>query len=155
VGHSGRCVRAGLIQREAGGVHAVEQADAGAEQHGRERNRELVDQAAVQVLLDRLGAAGIFLPVYVLTIVPAPWVRRHRDQPQLKAFAQGATAAATGAIAGSVIVLGGRAIVDVPTALLALAALAILWRYKVPEPLVVAAAGALGLAIWVATHGAG
>ncbi len=101
------------------------------------------------------AAAGIFLPVYVLTIVPAPWVRRHRDQPQLKAFAQGATAAATGAIAGSVIVLGGRAIVDVPTALIALAALAILWRYKVPEPLVVAAAGALGLAIWVAMHGAG
>jgi len=101
------------------------------------------------------AAAGMFLPVYLLTIIPAPWIKRHRDQPQLKAFAQGATAAATGAIAGAVLVLGMRAIVDVPTALIALAALAILWRYKVPEPLVVAAAGALGLAIWVATHGAG
>ncbi len=100
------------------------------------------------------AAVGIFLPVYLLTIIPAPWVRRHRDQPQLKAFAQGATAAATGAIAGAVIVLGGRAIVDVPTALIALGSLGVLWRYKVPEPVLVAVAGALGLALWVATHGA-
>jgi chromate transporter len=102
-----------------------------------------------------VAAAGIFLPVYVLTIIPAPWVRRHRDQPQVKAFAQGATAAATGAIAGAVLVLGYRAIVDVPTALIALASLAILWRYKPPEPLVVAMAGAIGLAIWVLTRGVG
>ncbi len=101
------------------------------------------------------AAAGMFLPVYLLTIIPAPWIKRHRDQPQLKAFAQGATAAATGAIAGAVLVLGMRAIVDVPTALIALASLAIPWRFKVPEPLVVAAAGALGLAIWVLTRGAG
>jgi hypothetical protein len=47
-----------------------------------------------------------------------------------------------------VIVLGYRAIVDVPTALIA-------WRYKVPEPLVVAAAGAFGPAIWVLTRGVG
>jgi len=101
------------------------------------------------------AAAGMFLPVYLLTIIPAPWIKRHRDQPQLKAFALGATAAATGAIAGAVLVLGMRAIVDVPTALIALASLAIPWRFKVPEPLVVAAAGALGLAIWVLTRGAG
>ena len=102
-----------------------------------------------------VAAAGIFLPVYLLTVIPAPWIRRHRDQPQLKAFALGATAAATGAIAGAVLVLGYRAIADIPTALIALASLAILWRYKVPEPLVVAAAGAIGLALWVLTRGAG
>jgi chromate transporter len=101
------------------------------------------------------AAVGIFLPVYVLTIIPAPWVRRHRDQPQLKAFALGATAAATGAIAGAVLVLGSRAIVDIPTALIALVSLAVLWRWKLPEPLLVAAAGALGLVLWVATHGVG
>jgi hypothetical protein len=50
-------VRSDLVEGEAGRAHAVEQADAGAEQHGREGNRELVDQAAVQVLLDRLGPA--------------------------------------------------------------------------------------------------
>jgi chromate transporter len=54
--------------------------------------------------------------VYPFTIIPAPWFKRHRDNPQLKAFVDGATAAATGATTGAVIVLGARAIVDPPTA---------------------------------------
>src|SRR5437588_6492693 len=49
-----------------------------------------------------VAAIGIFAPVYVFTVVPAPWFKRHRDNAQLKAFVQGATAAATGAIAGAV-----------------------------------------------------
>src|SRR6266508_966477 len=48
------------------------------------------------------AALGMFAPVYVLTVVPAPWFKRHRDNLQLRAFAAGATAAATGAIAGAV-----------------------------------------------------
>ena len=64
----------------------------------------------------RWRRSGIFLPVYVFTIVPAPWFKRHRENAQLKAFVQGATAAATGAIAGAVVVLGLRSIFDVPTA---------------------------------------
>jgi hypothetical protein len=47
-----------LAQCQPVRVHAVDQADAGAEQHGRECDGELVDQAGVQVLLDRLAAAG-------------------------------------------------------------------------------------------------
>ena len=101
------------------------------------------------------AAVGIFLPVYLLTIIPAPWVKRHREQAQLKAFVQGATAAATGAIAGAVLVLGRRAIVDLPTAAIALASLAVLWRVKLPEPVLVLAAGAIGLAVWVVTRGVG
>ena len=58
MGHPGRGGGADLLQGQAVGVHTVEQADADAEQHGRERDRELVDQAGVQVLLDRLGAAA-------------------------------------------------------------------------------------------------
>ena len=60
-----------------------------------------------------MAAIGIFLPVYLFTIVPAPWFKRHRDNPQLKAFVDGATAAATGAITGAVLVLATRAIKDV------------------------------------------
>jgi chromate transporter len=95
-----------------------------------------------------MAAVGIFLPVYLLTIIPAPWFARNRDNAQLKAFVQGATAAATGAIAGAVIVLGQRAIYDVPTAAVALASLAVLWRFKVPEPMLVVAAGVIGLIAW-------
>ena len=63
-----------------------------------------------------VAAIGIFLPVYVFTIVPAPWFSRNRDNPQLKAFVQGATAAATGAISGAVVLIAQRAVFDVPTA---------------------------------------
>jgi chromate transporter len=95
-----------------------------------------------------LAAVGIFLPVYVLTIVPAPWFKRHRANAQLRAFSDGATAAASGAIAGAVVVLAQRAIIDVPTAVIAVASLGLLWRFKVPEPLVVVVAGVVGLALW-------
>ena len=95
-----------------------------------------------------MAAIGIFLPVYLFTIIPAPWFSRNRDNPQLKAFVQGATAAATGAIAGSVVLIALRAIYDVPTAALALVTFGILWRFKVPEPIVVAAAGIIGLIVW-------
>jgi chromate transporter len=95
-----------------------------------------------------LAAIGIFLPVYFFTVLPAPWFSRNRDNPQLKAFVQGATAAATGAITGAVVILAARAIYDVSTALIALASLAVLWRYKLPEPILVAVAGVIGLLVW-------
>ncbi len=102
-----------------------------------------------------LAAIGIFLPVYVLTVVPAPWFMRHRDNAQLRAFVQGATAAATGAIAGAVAVLGLRSIYDVPTALIGLVTFGLLWRFKLQEPIVVTAAGLAGLAIWPLVRGGG
>jgi chromate transporter len=97
-----------------------------------------------------LAALGIFLPVYFLVIIPLPWFRRHRDNAQMKAFVAGATAAATGAIAGAVLILGRRAIGDVPTALIALVGFGLLWRFKLPEPLIVLGAGIIGLIVWVA-----
>lgn len=99
-----------------------------------------------------MASIGIFLPVYIFTILPAPWFKRHRDNHQLKAFVDGATAAATGAIAGAVLVLGARAIVDVPTAAIALISLAVLWRYKLPEPIIVSIAGLVGLVLWPIFH---
>jgi chromate transporter len=100
-----------------------------------------------------MAAIGIFLPVYLFTIIPAPWFSRNRDNAQLKAFVQGATAAATGALAGAVAVLAYRAIYDVPTAAVALVSLAVLWRFKVPEPILVAAAGVVGLIVWPLVKG--
>jgi chromate transporter len=107
-------------------------------------------------LLGAIAAGlGIFLPVYVFTVVPAPWFSRNRDNAQLKAFVQGATAAATGALSGAVVVLAVRAIYDVPTAIIALVTFAVLWRYKIPEPLVVLAAAVVGLIVSPLTRGAG
>ena len=100
------------------------------------------------------AAIGIFLPVYIFTVVPAPWFSRNRNNPQLKAFVQGATAAATGALSGAVVVLATRAIYDVPTALIAVVTFAVLWRFKVPEPIVVVAAAVVGLVAWLFVRGA-
>ena len=102
-----------------------------------------------------LAAIGIFLPVYIPVLVLSPWFKRHRDSAQLKAFVQGATAAATGAITGSVVILGQRAIFDLPTAAIGLVSLGVLWRFKIHEPIVVAAAGLAGLVFWQLTRGAG
>jgi chromate transporter len=100
-----------------------------------------------------LAAVGIFLPVVVPVVLISPWFKRHRENAQLKGFVQGATAAATGAITGSVVILGQRAIVDLPTAAIGLISLAVLWRFKLHEPMVVAVAGLAGLALWPLVRG--
>ncbi len=102
-----------------------------------------------------MAAIGIFLPVYLFTVIPAPWFSRNRDNPQLRAFVQGATSAATGAIAGSVVIIAVRAIYDVPTAVIAVVTFAVLWRFKLPEPVMVLAAGIVGLIAWPLMKAAG
>jgi chromate transporter len=94
------------------------------------------------------AAAGMFLPTYLLTVVPAPWFKRHRDNVYLKGFVEGSTAAATGAIAGAVLVLTRRSDLDVITIAIGIVCLAVLWRWRVPEPYVVLSTGAAGLVLW-------
>lgn len=102
-----------------------------------------------------LAAVGIFLPVYVFTILPAPWFARHRANAQLRAFVAGTTAAASGAIAGAVIILGSRSIIDVPTALIAAVGLLVLTRFRIQEPVLVLGAGIAGLVLWPLVHASG
>jgi chromate transporter len=93
-----------------------------------------------------LAAIGVFLPCYLFVIIPAPYYRRWARIPQIKSFVDGVTAAATGAIAGATYVLGRRALIDVPTLLIfAATLLALVKLRKVPEPLVILVAGAVGL----------
>jgi chromate transporter len=96
-----------------------------------------------------VAALGTFLPCYLFTIIPAPYFKKYGKRPSIVAFVDGVTAAAIGAISGAVVVLGRRSIFDVPTALLAVATLLILWRFKkVPEPLLIAAAAGIGLLVY-------
>jgi chromate transporter len=99
-----------------------------------------------------VAALAVFLPCYLLVIVLAPYYRRFAKNEQIKAFVKGITAMVIGAIAGAAIILGRRALVphpprvDLPATLIALAVLGLLlWGRKVPEPLVILAAGAVGL----------
>ena len=96
-----------------------------------------------------VAALATFLPCYFFTIIPAPYFKKHGKRPGIVAFVDGATAAAIGTISGAVVVLGRRSVVDVPTLLIALAALVLLWRLKkVTEPWIVVATAVIGLAIF-------
>jgi chromate transporter len=88
---------------------------------------------------------GIFLPVYLVVVLLAPSYKRWAKNPQLNAFVRGVTAAATGAIAGAVIVLARRSIYDVPTLAIAIASLAVLFRWRIAEPVVIGCAAMAGL----------
>src|SRR5581483_11975885 len=94
------------------------------------------------------AALGVFLPCWLMVVVPAPYYRRFAGNRSIKAFVAGVTSSATGAIAGAAFVLGRRALVDAPTIILFAATLLVLLRVKrAPEPAVILAAGAIGLAL--------
>jgi chromate transporter len=101
-----------------------------------------------------VAAVATFLPCYLFTVIPAPYFKKHGKRPGIVAFVDGVTAAAVGAIAGAVIVLGRRTLLDgfspnwIKVAI-CVTTLAILWRFnKLPEPIVVLAAGILGLLVY-------
>lgn len=95
-----------------------------------------------------IAAIGMFLPTYLAVVAVAPWFNRVMGSTRLRAFVDGVTAAAIGAIAGAVVVLGRRALIDVPTWAIALVTLVVLTRIRrVPEPLVIVAAGLVGVVI--------
>jgi chromate transporter len=93
------------------------------------------------------AASGVFLPVYLFVILPAPYFRRYRDNEWVQSFVLGVTAAATGAIAGAAIVLARRALVDVWTLLIGLVAFLVLMRWRISELWLIGAAAVLGLAL--------
>jgi len=100
-----------------------------------------------------VAALATFLPCYLFTVLPAPYFKKFGKLPGVIAFVDGITAAAIGAITGSVIVIARRSIIDIPTALLAVASAALLWKYsKLPEPLIVGSAALLGLAAFPLIH---
>ncbi len=98
-----------------------------------------------------VAALGVFLPVYIFVVIPAPYFRRHRSQPLIKAFVEGVSAAATGAIAGAAYVLAIRALTDLWTVVIAVACFIVLMRWKISELWLIGAAAALGLLIGTST----
>jgi chromate transporter len=100
-----------------------------------------------------VAALGTFLPCYLFTVIPAPYFKKYGHLPGVKAFVDGITAAAVGAITGSVIVIAKRSIVDVPTLAVCLVTIALLWRFKkLQEPVIVVAAALLGLVAYPLIH---
>jgi chromate transporter len=94
-----------------------------------------------------VATVAIFTPIFLGVVIPGPWFISHRDNTQIQAFVKGATAAAAGAIAGAVVVLSRQTITDWPTIAIALVTLAVLLRWKIKEPYVVAAGAIVGIAL--------
>jgi chromate transporter len=101
-----------------------------------------------------VAAVATFLPCYLFTIIPAPYFKKHGKRPGIVSFVDGVTAAAIGAIAGSVVVLGRRTLlnesgaVEVPKLIILAVTMGVLWKFKkLPEPVIVAAAAIVGLIV--------
>jgi len=93
-----------------------------------------------------LAALATFLPCYLFTIIPAPYFKKYGKHPGIKAFIDGVTAAAIGAIAGAVFVLGKRQLNDIPSALICLVVILILFFFKkIQDPLIIFVSAILGL----------
>jgi chromate transporter len=98
------------------------------------------------------ATVGIFLPSFILVLVAAPILARHRANPNVQGFIKGAYGAAIGTILGACILLGRIAIGDWFTALVAVSALLVLFRWKVSNPLLIAATAAAGLMAFPLLH---
>jgi chromate transporter len=92
-----------------------------------------------------VAAAGVFLPCYVFTVLPAPYFKKIAKNSSIKAFVDGITAAVVGALVGSVFVIATRSIVDIPSAVIAiLTILALIYIKKVQEPYIILCAAIIG-----------
>ncbi len=95
-----------------------------------------------------VGALGVFLPCYLFVIIPAPYYSKFAKNLTIRAFIDGVTAAAVGSIAGATVILGRRALIDVPTvALFLVSSFIILKVKKIPEPIVILLVGLVGVFI--------
>ncbi len=95
-----------------------------------------------------VAAFATFFPCYLFTVIPAPYFKKYGKRPGIKIFVDGITAAAIGAIAGAVVVLGKRSIHDLTTVLICAAVIvALFMNRKIKEPFIILIAAAIGLLI--------
>jgi chromate transporter len=94
------------------------------------------------------AAAGTFIPCYLVTVVLAPSFHSLSQNARIRAFVDGVTASAVGAITGAAFILGRKAIVDVPTlGLLGFSCLVLFKVKRVPEPALILLGGVAGFLI--------
>src|SRR5262249_34677332 len=92
-----------------------------------------------------VSTIGIFLPSFIFVLVAAPILLRHRSNPNVQGFVNGAYVAPIGTILGACFLLGKIAIGDWLTGLIGIACLAVLFRWKVSNPALIAVTAVIGL----------
>lgn len=94
-----------------------------------------------------LATLAIFLPSFVLVALIYPWIAKVRRSPWSSAFLDGANAAALGLMAAVTLELAHASLIDVPTVVLALIALAVLFRFRPNSAWLVLGGGAAGIGL--------
>ncbi len=92
-----------------------------------------------------VATVGIFLPSFVFVALIRNIVPAVRRSPWAGALLDGVNASALGLMAGVTVQLGQAALVDLPTALLAVVAALLLFRYRVNSAWLVLGGGVAGL----------
>ena len=95
-----------------------------------------------------VAALATFLPCYLFTILPAPYFKKIAKNKSVKAFVDGITAAVVGALAGAVVIIGLKSIIDIPTGIIAvLAIFSLIYIQKIKEPYLILIAAFLGFMV--------
>jgi chromate transporter len=95
-----------------------------------------------------VASIAVFSPVYLFVLFVGRYIVKYRDHPTLKGFVKGATAAASGAIAGAAVILAEGSIVDVTTVIIGLASFLGLRVFKLPELVIIAGAALAGALLY-------
>lgn len=95
-----------------------------------------------------VAAIATFLPCYLFTVIPAPYFNKISKNHSIKAFVDGITAAVIGALVGAVMIIATKSIKDIPTAVIAIATILVLFYIKkIKEPYIIFIAAFLGMLI--------
>lgn len=91
------------------------------------------------------ATAGIFLPPFIFTVVATPLLRRYRSNERVRGFLRGVTVTVVGVLAGTTYLVGRTAVGDWVTGIIAIAALFLAMRSRVPDQSLVGLGAAIGL----------
>jgi len=93
------------------------------------------------------AAFAIFLPSFIFILIAAPYLKKVKSIPWVKAFLKGINAAVIGTILASILFLIPNGLIDIWTILIAIAGFVALWKFKVNVFYCVGVAGILGILI--------
>jgi chromate transporter len=100
-----------------------------------------------------VATIGIFMPSLIFVLLGTPLLRRYRSNGRLQGFVRGITVAVVGVLLGTSFLVGRSTIHDLFGAIVLLAALIVLYsKWKVPEPALVGAGAACGMALAIFAH---
>ena len=103
-------------------------------------------RASSSLVVPQTLTLGIFAPPVLFVVLATPLLLRYRASAPLRGFIRGVSTAVVGVLAGTTWLIARTAIADVPGLIIAAAALVIVTTLKrVPDPIVIAAAGLAGL----------